>query len=101
VFFCCLFRSALCRIGVSLSPFLPHWERRNSTVLRIFSECQNQVLGHHEHLIGGRLEAKLAISTALKPEEHDIWAAEIRALQQVTPSRPYKAPDEKNSQRYF
>ena len=54
-----------------------------------------------EHLIGDRLEAKLAISTALKPEEHDIWAAEIRALQQVTPSRPYKAPDEKNSQRYF
>lgn len=69
--------------------------------LKNFSECQNQALGHREHLIGDRLEAKLAISTALKPEERDIWAAEIRALQQVTPSRPYKAPDEKNSQRYF
>lgn len=69
--------------------------------LKNFADCQNQALGHREHLIGDRLEAKLAKSTALTPEEHDIWAAEIRALYEVTPSRPYKAPDEKNSQRYF
>ena len=66
-----------------------------------FSDCQNQALGHREHLIGDRLDAKLAVTTALNPEERNIWVAEIRALHDVTPSKPYKAPDEKNSQRYF
>jgi len=69
--------------------------------LKGFADCQNQALGHRERLIGDRLEAKLAKSTALTAEEHAIWVAEIRALHQVTPSQPYKAPDEKNSQRYF
>ena len=70
--------------------------------LKDFSECQNQVVGHHEKLIADRLEAKLAVSTALTPEEHDIWAGDIRALRQVTPSQPnYKAPDPKNPQHYF
>ena len=66
-----------------------------------FSDCQNQALGHREHLIGDRLDAKLAVTTTLNPEERNIWVAEIRALRDVTPSKPYKAPDEKNSQRYF
>ncbi len=66
-----------------------------------FNDCQNQALGHREHLIGDRLEAKLTKTTALNPEERAIWVAEIQALHQVTASHPYKAPDEKNSQRYF
>ena len=69
--------------------------------LKNFADCQNQALGHREHLIGDRLEAKLAVATALNTEERAIWVAEVRALKEVTPSRPYKAPDEKNSQRYF
>ncbi|MBZ5600590.1 MAG: hypothetical protein LAN83_19985 [Acidobacteriia bacterium] len=69
--------------------------------LQKFTDCQNQVIGHHEHLIADRLQAKLDKATALTPEERDIWVAEIRALRQVTPSRPFKAPDPKNPQRYF
>src|SRR5713101_411824 len=64
--------------------------------LQNFADCQNQVIGHHEHLIADRLQAKLTKATSLTPEEHDIWAAEIRALRQVTPSRPFQAPDPKN-----
>jgi hypothetical protein len=48
-----------------------------------------------------RLQAKLDKSTSLTPEDRDIWVAEIRALRQVKPSQPYKAPDPKNPQRYF
>jgi hypothetical protein len=69
--------------------------------LQNFADCQARLTGHHEHLIADRLEAKLAKATALTPEEHDIWAAEIRALRQVTPTQPFKAPDPKNPQRYF
>src|SRR5215510_12953830 len=69
--------------------------------LKNFADCQNQVLGHREHLIGDRLDAKLAKSTSLTAEERDIWVAEIRALHQASPSHPYKAPDNNNPQRYF
>jgi hypothetical protein len=48
-----------------------------------------------------RLQAKFDKSTSLTPEDRDIWVAEIRALRQVKPSQPYKAPDPKNPQRYF
>ena len=69
--------------------------------LQNFSDCQTKTVGHHEHLIADRLQAKLDKATSLTPEERDIWAAEIRALRQVTPSRPFQAPDPKNPQRYF
>ena len=69
--------------------------------LQNFADCQNRVQGHSEHLMADRLQAKLDKSTALTPEERDIWAAEIRALRQVKPSQPFKAPDPKNPQRYF
>jgi hypothetical protein len=70
--------------------------------LKDFSECLNQVAGHHENLIADRLEAKLKISTALTQQERDIWAGDIRALRQVTPSQPnYKSPDPKDPQHYF
>ena len=69
--------------------------------LQNFADCQNQVQGHHEHLMADRLQAKLDKSTSLAPEDRDIWVAEIRALRQVKPAQPYKAPDPKNPQRYF
>jgi hypothetical protein len=69
--------------------------------LQNFADCQNQVQGHGEHLMADRLQAKLDKSTSLTPEDRDIWVAEIRALRQVKPSQPYKAPDPKNPQRYF
>src|SRR5260370_21514997 len=69
--------------------------------LQNFAACQNQVQGHSEHLMADRREAKLDKSSSLTPEDRDIWVAEIRALRQVKPSQPYKAPDPKNPQRYF
>ena len=69
--------------------------------LQNFVDCQNRVQGHSEHLMADRLQAKLEKSTALTPEDRDIWLAEIRALRQVKPAQPYKAPDPKNPQRYF
>jgi hypothetical protein len=69
--------------------------------LQNFADCQNRVQGHSEHLMADRLQAKLDKSTALTPEDHDIWAAEIAALRQVKPSHPFKAPDPSNPQRYF
>ncbi|MCU1299490.1 MAG: hypothetical protein JWO91_3768 [Acidobacteriaceae bacterium] len=69
--------------------------------LQNFTDCQNQVQGHREHLMADRLQAKLDKSTSLTPEDRDIWVAEIRALRQVKPSQPYKEPDPKNPQRYF
>ena len=47
--------------------------------LQNFADCQTRVVGHHEHLIADRLQARLDKATSLTPEEHDIWAAEIRA----------------------
>ncbi|HEV2698596.1 MAG TPA: hypothetical protein VGU90_11435, partial [Terriglobales bacterium] len=69
--------------------------------LQNFTDCQNRVQGHREHLIADRLQAKLDKSPALTPEDRDIWVAEIRALRQVKPAQPYTAPDAKNPQRYF
>src|SRR5258708_5637550 len=69
--------------------------------LQNFADCQNQVKGHSEHLMADRLQAKLDKSSSLTPEDRDIWVAEIRALRQVKPSQPYKAPDPNNPQRYF
>jgi hypothetical protein len=69
--------------------------------LQNFADCQNRAQGHSEHLMADRLQAKLDKSTSLTPEDRGIWVAEIRALRQVKPSQPYKAPDPKNPQRYF
>lgn len=65
------------------------------------NNCQNKALGHREHLIADRLDARLAQNTTLNADERAIWVAEIHALRQTSPTHPYKAPDEKNSQRYF
>src|SRR5512144_515255 len=69
--------------------------------LKNFSDCMDQVHGKRENLIGERMEAKLAVSTSLTPQERDIWAADIKALRQVSPSRPFQAPDPSNPQHYM
>jgi hypothetical protein len=66
-----------------------------------FVKCQNQSIGHSEHLMADRIEAKLAQSPALTPEMRNIWLAEIKALRAVTPDSKYSPPDPKNPQRYF
>jgi hypothetical protein len=69
--------------------------------LQNFVDCQNQTIGHSEHLMADRIEAKLAVSPGLTPEMRDIWQAEIKALRAVTPKNKYVPPDPKNPQRYF
>ena len=69
--------------------------------LQNFVDCQNQTIGHSEHLMADRIEAKLAVSPALTPEMRDIWQAEIKALRAVTSKNRYVPPDPKNPQRYF
>jgi hypothetical protein len=66
-----------------------------------FAKCQNQSIGHSEHLMADRIEAKLAQSPALTPEMRGVWQAEIKALRAVTPDNKYVPPDPKNPQRYF
>jgi hypothetical protein len=66
-----------------------------------FAQCQRQTIGHSEHLMADRIEAKLAQSPALTPEMRGIWQAEIKALRAVTPTNEYVPPDPKNPQRYF
>jgi hypothetical protein len=66
-----------------------------------FNNCNNQALGYREHLWGDRIAAKLPQSLALTPEMRDIWAAEAKALQGVTPEKQYVPPDPKQPQRYM
>ncbi len=69
--------------------------------LKKFSDCHNPVMGYREKLIADRLDAKLAVSTALSQKERDIWAADIKALRQVDYAHPYKPPDPKQPQQYM
>jgi hypothetical protein len=48
--------------------------------LKNFADCQNQQVGHREHLIADRIEAKLAQSPALTAEQRNAWFGEIAAL---------------------
>jgi hypothetical protein len=82
--------SALAQSATQLGPGLEN-----------FVKCQNQSIGHSEHLMADRIEAKLPVSSALTAEMRTIWLAEIKALRAVTPEKPYSPPDPKNSQRYF
>jgi hypothetical protein len=70
--------------------------------LKPFTDCLEKVKGHQEHLTADRLDAKLAISTALTAEERAAWQLDIAALRAVTPQHPtFKAPDAKNPQHYL
>src|SRR6267154_1991629 len=82
--------SALAQSATQLGPGLEN-----------FVKCQNQSIGHSEHLMADRIEAKLALSSALTAEMRTIWLAEIKALRAVTPDKQHNPPDPKNPQRYF
>jgi hypothetical protein len=69
--------------------------------LEKFAKCQSQSIGHSEHLMADRIEAKLAQSPALTPQMRDVWTAQIKALRAVTPETKYVPPDPKNPQLYF
>jgi hypothetical protein len=83
--------SALAQSATQLGPGLEN-----------FVKCQNQSIGHSEHLMADRIEAKLAKSPALTPEMRAIWQAEVKALRAVTPENSkHNPPDPKDPQRYF
>ncbi len=63
------------------------------------ANCQRPIMGHRERLIADRLDAKLAVSPTLTPQERSIWQADIEALRKVDYAHPYTAPDPKNPQQ--
>ncbi len=70
--------------------------------LEPFAECLERVKGHREQLIATRLDAKLAISTALNAEERAAWQRDIAALRAVTPQQPnFVPPDAKDEVHYL
>lgn len=73
----------------------------NLNGLTEFSDCQNRSVGYRENLIAGRLEARLANTAGLSPQDRGIWLAEINALRQVRSGVSYRAPDPNNPQRYL
>lgn len=73
----------------------------NLNGLTVFSDCVNRSVGYREKLIADRLEARLANTPALTPQDRGLWLAEINALRQVTAGVPYRAPDPNNPQRYL
>ncbi len=98
-------KSGLCLLSIAAIIAAPSAFAQSATQLgdglENFARCQNQSIGHSEHLMADRIEAKLAQSPALTPEMRTIWLAEIKALRAVTPDKPYNPPDPKNSTRYF
>lgn len=67
-----------------------------------FTDCLEKVKGHREHLIAGRLAARLAMSTALSARERAVWQGDIDALRAVTPKKPnFAPPDPKDPQHYL
>jgi len=65
-------------------------------------ECQDDAFAILESLMADRLEAKLAISTALTPEERAIWQADIDALRAVRRDRvPYAGPESVRPNQYL
>jgi hypothetical protein len=74
----------------------------NLNGLKPFTDCLEQVKGHREQLIAARLDAKLAVSTALNAAERAAWQRDIVALRAVTPQQPnFAPPDAKDPQHYL
>ena len=70
--------------------------------LKDLTDCTNQSKGFRERIIGDRLAAKLAMSSALTAEERAVWQADIDALHAVTPQRPdFVAPNAREPQHYL
>jgi hypothetical protein len=70
--------------------------------LKPFTDCLERVKGHREQLIAARLDAKLAVSTALNAQERAAWQRDISALRAVTPQQPnFVPPDAKDAVHYL
>jgi hypothetical protein len=92
-----------CAVVVSLAPLVAFAQGATQlNGLKPFTDCLERVKGHQEHLTADRLDAKLAVSTALTAEERAVWQRDIAALRAVTPQQPtFKAPDAKDPQHYL
>jgi hypothetical protein len=67
-----------------------------------YTECMAATNGHLESLFADRLEAKLGVSNALKPEEREVWQADLDALRAVANEHhAYRAPDAKHPDQYL
>jgi hypothetical protein len=96
-------------VAVSLAPLTVAAQSRsvdlgatNLNGLKPFTDCLERVKGHREQLIAARLEAKLAVSTALNAQERAAWQRDIVALRAVTPQQPnFVPPDPKDAVHYL
>ena len=89
---------ALCANAQSLSSALGATKLDGLTNL---TDCTNQSQGYRERIIGERLAAKLAISSALSAEERAVWQADVDALKAVKPGSPFVPPNAKEPQHYL
>jgi len=89
---------ALCANAQSLSSALGATKLDGLTNL---TDCTNQSQGYRERIIGERMAAKLAISSALSAEERALWQADVDALKAVKPGSPFIPPNAKEPQHYL
>ena len=67
-----------------------------------FANCQSESVGYREGLIADRLEAKLANTPNLTPQDRGAWLADIASLRQVRQTHArYNPPDPNDPQRYL
>jgi hypothetical protein len=70
--------------------------------LRTYKNCMDASYGFRETLIADRIEQRLAISTALKPDERAVWQADIDALRAVPRNHAaFRGPDRERPQHYL
>jgi hypothetical protein len=69
--------------------------------LKDMTDCMNVSHGYRERIIGERMEAKLAISSALTAEERAVWQADVDALKAVKPGSAFVPPNERDPQHYL
>jgi hypothetical protein len=69
--------------------------------LKDMTDCMNVSHGYRERIIGERMAAKLAISSALNAEERAIWQADVDALKATTPQSPFVPPKQRDPQHYL
>jgi len=66
-----------------------------------FADCTNQSQGYRERIIGERIAAKLAVSSALTAEQRAVWQADADALRAVTPQAQFVPPNARDPQHYL
>lgn len=89
---------SLCGHAQSLSSALGATKLDGLTNL---TDCTNQSQGYRERIIGERMAAKLAISSALTADERAVWQGDIDALKAVKPGSAFVPPNEREPQHYL